>query len=150
MEKQFPWGLLFLFGGGMALAYMVSSSGLAIWLANLIPTETSIWIILLCVVVMVIFLTELTSNLATTMTFIPIVYSIGINLQIDPLILTIPLTICASCAFMLPVATPPNSIVYASNEIPITSMVKAGFWLNLMSIFLVFFLVYNLIPIIFE
>lgn len=149
MEKQFPWGLLFLFGGGMALAYMVSSSGLAFWLAGLIPTETSILVILFCVVLMVVFLTELTSNLATTMTFIPIVYSIGINVGIDPLILTIPLTISASCAFMLPVATPPNSIVYASNKIPISKMVKAGFWLNIFSIFLVLTLVYNLVPIIF-
>ncbi len=149
IESKFPWGLIFLFGGGMALAYMVSSSGLAFWLAGLIPTDTSILIILLSVIVMVVFLTELTSNLATTMTFIPIVYSIGINLGIDPLILTIPLTISASCAFMLPVATPPNSIVYASKEIPIGKMVKTGFWLNIFSILLVFILVYNLVPIIF-
>ena len=149
MEKKFPWGLLFLFGGGMALAYMVSSSGLAVWLASLIPTDMSIWIILFSVVVMVVFLTELTSNLATTMTFIPIVYSIGINVGIDPLLLTIPLTISASCAFMLPVATPPNSIVYASNKIPIGKMVKAGFWLNIFSIFLVFLIIYNLVPVVF-
>jgi sodium-dependent dicarboxylate transporter 2/3/5 len=149
MEKQFPWGLLFLFGGGMALAFMVSSSGLAFWLAGLIPTDTNILVILFCVVIMVVFLTELTSNLSTTMTFIPIVYSIGINVGIDPLILVIPLTISASCAFMLPVATPPNSIVYASNKIPISKMVKAGFWLNIFSVFLVFLLVYNLVPIIF-
>ncbi len=150
MEKKFPWGLIFLFGGGMALAFMVSSSGLAFWLASLIPTDTSVWIIFLSVVIMVVFLTELTSNLATTMTFIPIVYSIGVNLEIDPLILTIPLTISASCAFMLPVATPPNSIVYASNLIPIEKMVKAGFWLNILSVFLVFLIVYNLVPIIFN
>ena len=149
MEKQFPWGLLFLFGGGMALAYMVSSSGLASWLAGLIPTDTSVFMILFSVVLMVVFLTELTSNLATTMTFIPIVYSIGLNIGIDPLILTIPLTIAASCAFMLPVATPPNSIVYASNKIPISEMVKTGIWLNIFSIFLVFVLVYNLVPIVF-
>ena len=149
MEKQFPWGLLFLFGGGMALAYMVSSSGLATWLASLIPTDTSVFMILFSVVLMVVFLTELTSNLATTMTFIPIVYSIGVNVGIDPLILTIPLTIAASCAFMLPVATPPNSIVYASNKIPISEMVKTGIWLNIFSIFLVFLLVYNLVPIVF-
>ncbi len=149
MEKQFPWGLLFLFGGGMALAYMVSSSGLASWLASLIPTDTSVFMILFSVVLMVVFLTELTSNLATTMTFIPIVYSIGVNIGIDPLILTIPLTIAASCAFMLPVATPPNSIVYASNKIPISEMVKTGIWLNIFSIFLVFILVYNLVPIVF-
>ena len=149
MEKQFPWGLLFLFGGGMALAYMVSSSGLASWLASLIPTDTSVFMILFSIVLMVVFLTELTSNLATTMTFIPIVYSIGINVGINPLILTIPLTVAASCAFMLPVATPPNSIVYASNKIPISEMVKTGIWLNIFSIFLVFLLVYNLVPIVF-
>jgi sodium-dependent dicarboxylate transporter 2/3/5 len=137
MEKSFPWGLIFLFGGGMALAFVVNNSGLATWLASLIPTDTSIIIVLFTLVIMIVFLTELTSNLATTMTFIPIVYAIGINLNINPLILTIPLTISASCAFMLPVATPPNSIVYASNLIPIQTMVKAGFWLNIISIFVV-------------
>ena len=146
VQTGFPWGLIFLFGGGMALAYVVNDSGLALWLASLIPSETYFWIILLTVIVMVILLTELTSNLTTTITFLPVVASVGLNMGIDPLLLILPLTISASCAFMLPVATPPNSIVYASNLIPIQKMVKAGIFINLSSILYVFIISYFLIP----
>ena len=146
VQTGFPWGLIFLFGGGMALAFVVNDSGLALWLASLIPSETYFWIILLTVIVMVILLTELTSNLTTTITFLPVVASVGLNMGIDPLLLILPLTISASCAFMLPVATPPNSIVYASNLIPIQKMVKAGIFINLSSILYVFIISYFLIP----
>ena len=146
VQSGFPWGLIFLFGGGMALAYVVNDSGLALWLASLIPSETYFWIILLTVIVMVILLTELTSNLTTTITFLPVVASVGLNMGIDPLLLILPLTISASCAFMLPVATPPNSIVYASNLIPIQKMVRAGIFINISSILYVFIISYFLIP----
>ena len=146
VQNGFPWGLIFLFGGGMALAFVVNDSGLALWLASLIPSETYFWIILITVIVMVIFLTELTSNLTTTITFLPVVASVGLNMGINPLLLILPLTISASCAFMLPVATPPNSIVYASNLIPIQKMVKAGIFINVSSIIYIFFISYFLIP----
>ena len=146
VQSGFPWGLIFLFGGGMALAYVVNDSGLALWLASLIPSETYFWIILLTVIVMVVLLTELTSNLTTTITFLPVVASVGVNMGIDPLLLILPLTISASCAFMLPVATPPNSIVYASNLIPIQKMVRAGIFINVSSILYVFIISYFLIP----
>ena len=146
VQSGFPWGLIFLFGGGMALAYVVNDSGLALWLASLIPSETYFWIILLTVIVMVVLLTELTSNLTTTSTFLPVVASVGLNMGIDPLLLILPLTISASCAFMLPVATPPNSIVYASNLIPIQKMVRAGIFINVSSILYVFIISYFLIP----
>ena len=146
VQGGFPWGLIFLFGGGMALAYVVNDSGLALWLASLIPSETYFWIILLTVIVMVVLLTELTSNLTTTITFLPVVASGGLNMGIDPLLLILPLTISASCAFMLPVATPPNSIVYASNLIPIQKMVRAGIFINVSSILYVFIISYFLIP----
>ena len=146
VQNGFPWGLIFLFGGGMALAYVVNDSGLALWLASLIPSETYFWIILITVIVMVIFLTELTSNLTTTITFLPVVASVGLNMGINPLLLILPLTISASCAFMLPVATPPNSIVYASNLIPIQKMVRAGIFINISSIIYIFFISYFLIP----
>ena len=146
VQNGFPWGLIFLFGGGMALAYVVNDSGLALWLASLIPSETYFWIILLTVIVMVVLLTELTSNLTTTITFLPVVASVGLNMGIDPLLLILPLTISASCAFMLPVATPPNSIVYASNLIPIQKMVRAGIFINASSILYVFIISYFLIP----
>ncbi len=146
VQNGFPWGLIFLFGGGMALAFVVNDSGLALWLASLIPSETYFWIILLTVIVMVVLLTELTSNLTTTITFLPVVASVGLNMGIDPLLLILPLTISASCAFMLPVATPPNSIVYASNLIPIQKMVRAGIFINASSILYVFIISYFLIP----
>ena len=146
VQNGFPWGLIFLFGGGMALAYVVNDSGLALGVASLIPSETYFWIILLTVIVMVVLLTELTSNLTTTITFLPVVASVGLNMGIDPLLLILPLTISASCAFMLPVATPPNSIVYASNLIPIQKMVRAGIFINISSILYVFIISYFLIP----
>ena len=145
-QSGFPWGLIFLFGGGMALAYVVNDSGLALWLASLIPSETYFFIVLLIVITMVILLTELTSNLTSTVTFLPVVASVGVNLGIDPMLLILPLTLSASCAFMLPVATPPNSIVYASGLIPIQKMVKAGIFINLVSIVFLFLLAYFFIP----
>ena len=83
VQNGFPWGLIFLFGGGMALAFVVNDSGLALWLASLIPSETYFWIILLTVIVMVVLLTELTSNLTTTITFLPVVASVGLNMGMD-------------------------------------------------------------------
>lgn len=145
-QNGFPWGLIFLFGGGMALAYVVNDSGLALWLASLIPSQTYFFIVLFIVITMVILLTELTSNLTTTVTFLPVVASVGLNLGIDPMLLILPLTLSASCAFMLPVATPPNSIVYASGLIPIQKMVKAGIIINLLSIIFLFVLAYFFIP----
>ena len=149
LEEKFPWGLIFLFGGGMALAYAVTSTGLASWLANLIPTGLGLFILLALLITLIVFLTELTSNIATTMTFIPIIYAVSIKLEVNPLNLMLPITISASCAFMLPVATPPNSIVFASNLVSIQSMVKAGFFLNLISASLLILFGYFYIPLIF-
>ena len=133
LQQKFPWGLIFLFGGGMALAYEVNSTGLASWLANLIPADVNPIIVVALIILLVLFLTELTSNLTTTITFMPVIASVGFNLDINPLLLTLPLTIVASCAFMLPVATPPNSIVFASNLVPIQQMVRAGIFINIIS-----------------
>ena len=150
LEKKFPWGLIFLFGGGMALAYAVTNTGLAEWLANLIPLGLGLFVLLALLITLIVFLTELTSNIATTMTFIPIIYAVSIKLGLNPLILMVPLTISASCAFMLPVATPPNSIVFASNLVSIESMVKAGFFLNLTAVAVLIVFGYFYIPIVFQ
>ena len=133
LQEKFPWGLIFLFGGGMALAYEVNSTGLAFWLANLIPSDISPIFVMALIIFIVLLLTELTSNLTTTITFMPVIASIGLNLDINPLLVTLPLTIVASCAFMLPVATPPNSIIFASNLVPVQQMVRAGIFINLIS-----------------
>ena len=133
----------------MALAYTVTETGLAQWIANLIPSGLSLIVLLGLLICLIVFLTELTSNIATTMTFIPIIYAVSIKLGINPLILMLPLTISASCAFMLPVATPPNSIVFASNQVTIQSMVKTGFLLNIGAILILTTLGYFYIPLIF-
>ena len=95
LQEKFPWGLIFLFGGGMALAYEVNSTGLALWLANLIPSDISPIFVIALIIFIVLLLTELTSNLTTTITFMPVIASVGLNLDINPLLVTLPLTIVA-------------------------------------------------------
>ncbi len=137
--KELPWGVLILFGGGLSLAAAVSSTGLAEWLGRrLIGLGlTELTLLVVAVATLVIFLTELTSNLATTATFLPVVAAIASEAGFAPIALTAPVALAASCAFMLPVATPPNAVVYASGMLRIPDMVRAGFWMNLMGIVLV-------------
>jgi sodium-dependent dicarboxylate transporter 2/3/5 len=136
---RLPWGVLILFGGGLSLAAAVSNSGLALWLGESL-SPLNAWgtaVLVLAAVALVIFLTELTSNLATTATLLPVMGAIAIQAGLPPILLTVPITIAASCAFMLPVATPPNAIVFATGTITIPQMAKAGFWLNVLGIILV-------------
>jgi sodium-dependent dicarboxylate transporter 2/3/5 len=137
--SRLPWGVLILFGGGLSLAAAVSDSGLALWLGeSLAPLNAwGLTALVLAAVTLVIFLTELTSNLATTATLLPVMGAIAIQAGVPPLILTVPITIAASCAFMLPVATPPNAIVFATGAVSIPQMVRAGFVLNLIGIIIV-------------
>lgn len=137
--RRLPWGVLVLFGGGLSLAGAVSSSGLALWLGeSLAPLNTfGLAVLLVASVALVIFLTELTSNLATTATLLPVMGAIAIQIGVPPIALTVPITIAASCAFMLPVATPPNAIVFATGRISIPQMVKAGVVLNIIGIVIV-------------
>jgi len=146
-----PWGVLLLFGGGLSLAAMISSSGLAIWLGSVLSVLTNfhIFILILSIVSLVVFLTELTSNTATTATLLPILGGIATAAYIEPMLLIAPMALAASCAFMLPVATAPNAIVFGSGKVSIPQMVKAGFCLNLLVITLIPPMAYQLIPIIF-
>ena len=96
---------------------------------------------------MVIFMTELTSNLATTATLLPVIAAIAIQAGVPPIVLTVPVTIAASCAFMLPVATPPNAIVFATGKLTIPQMARAGILLNLISIIIVSLAALNLAPV---
>jgi sodium-dependent dicarboxylate transporter 2/3/5 len=145
-QENVPWGLLVLFGGGLSLANAVQSTGLAIWLGNLIPGGISIVLIVILVVTMIIFLTELTSNMATTATFLPVVAAVALQSNFDPLLVTAAVAIAASCAFMLPVATPPNAIVFGSGLIKVPQMARAGFLLNLVGIVLVSIVAVFLVP----
>ncbi len=136
---RLPWGVLILFGGGLSLAGAVSDSGLALWLGqSLAPLNAfGLTVLVVASVALVIFLTELTSNLATTATLLPVMGAIAVQAGLPPLLLTVPVTIAASCAFMLPVATPPNAIVFSTGKITIPQMMRAGLWLNLIGIVLV-------------
>ena len=130
--NRLPWGVLVLFGGGLSLAAAIADSGLAQWLGESL-SPLSIYGVMALVIAatgLVIFLTELTSNIATAATFLPVLGAIAIEAGIPPMVLCVPVTLAASCAFMLPVATPPNAIVYASGMLTIPDMARAGFYLN--------------------
>lgn len=134
--KRLPWGVLILFGGGLALAAGMSASGLTLWIGQqLAPLGTfHLAILIIAATALVIFLTELTSNLATTATFLPVMAALAIETGNDPLLFVVPVTLAASCAFMLPVATPPNAVVFSSGYVSIPRMIRAGFVLNLLGI----------------
>jgi sodium-dependent dicarboxylate transporter 2/3/5 len=134
--SKLPWGVLVLFGGGLALASAVSSSGLALWLGQQLVAVGGMNAILLVVAAttLVIFMTELTSNLATTATFLPVIAAIGVETGQDPLVYVIPVTLAASCAFMLPVATPPNAVVFSSGMVAIPDMARVGLVLNITAV----------------
>jgi sodium-dependent dicarboxylate transporter 2/3/5 len=136
--NRVPWGVLILFGGGLSLAAAVSDSGLAHWLGeSLLPlTAFGVIALIIAATAMVIFLTEMTSNVATTATFLPVVAAIALQADLSPLLLTVPITLAASCAFMLPVATPPNAIVFASGMLTIPQMIRSGLILNLVGMVL--------------
>lgn len=134
--KKLPWGVLILFGGGLSMASAISKTGLASWIGSVIGALNTwpILLIIFVVIALMVFLTEMTSNTASTAAFLPILASVAIGLGENPLLLAIPIVLGASCAFMLPVATPPNAIVYGSGKITIPEMSKAGLWLNLIFI----------------
>jgi sodium-dependent dicarboxylate transporter 2/3/5 len=146
--EQLPWSVLILFGGGLTLASAVSRTGLAEWLGGNLQTVGMLPLALIVIIAatMIIFLTELTSNIATTATFLPVVGAIAIESGFDPIVLAVPVTFAASCAFMLPVATPPNAIVFGSGMLTIPKMARAGLMLNVIGIFLVSFVALYLAP----
>jgi len=147
---QLPWGILVLFGGGLSLAAAIQANGVGELLANRVIGLAGIpsIVVVLVVVTGVVFLTELTSNTATTATLVPLLAALAPGLGLDPLHLIVPAALAASCAFMLPVATPPNAIVFGTGLIPIVDMSRIGFWLNWLGIVLITALAYSvLIPV---
>jgi len=146
--RRIPWDILLLFGGGLSLAGAISTSGLADWLGHSLHGAAALPLILTILLVtgLLIFLTELTSNTASAAAFIPIVAGLAGVLAVDPLLLAVPATIAASCAFMLPVATPPNAIIFGSTLVPMRAMVRAGFLLNLLSMVLIPLIVLLFVP----
>lgn len=150
--NEMPWDVLLLFGGGLSLSAMFNNSGLSLWIGEMAKGLGGLPTILLiaAVALLVLFLTEITSNTATAATFLPIMggVAVGIGLtangEINILLLTIPVALAATCAFMLPVATPPNAIAYGSGYVKIGDMIKGGVGLNLIGCVLITLTVYLL------
>ena len=134
--KRLPWGILLLFGGGLCLARGMESTGIVQLVGDTISQNQGITLLVLLAVLITVmlFMTELMSNVALTTIFVPMVLGIADGFELNPLILAIPVTLASSCAFMMPISTPPNAIVFASGYIRMKQMMKAGFVLNIISI----------------
>ncbi|MFL2502777.1 MAG: SLC13 family permease [Luminiphilus sp.] len=137
--SQIPWGVLLLFGGGICLARAFVASGLSAQVGDALTTVAAlpVFAMMLLLALAVTFLTEATSNTATTALLMPVLAAVALAVEIDPLWLMVPAAMSASCAFMLPVATAPNAVVFGSGELPIRRMVREGFALNLMGALLI-------------
>jgi sodium-dependent dicarboxylate transporter 2/3/5 len=149
---KIPWGIIILFGGGMALAKGFVETGLANWIASQVNLFQGVSIIVLVLIItaLVNFLTEVTSNLATTAMLLPILAPVALSFDVHPYILMIAVTLSASCAFMLPVATPPNAIVFGANYLKVSDMATKGFLMNVISILIIALVVYFYMPYVFQ
>ena len=147
-----PWGILLLFGGGLSIAKGFQATGLDNWIGEQLTfiSFSSTLIVILVIVAGVNFLTELTSNMATTAMLLPVMVPVASLMGINPYLLLVGTTLAASCAFMLPVATPPNAVVFGSKLLNIADMVKAGILINLFSIILIIIMVYFGLPLLWE
>ncbi len=142
---------MLLFGGGLSLARGIDESGLAAWIGEVL-TGCAGWpsvAIVLMITALVVFLTELTSNTATAAVFLPVVATLGACIGHDPMLFAVPAALAASCAFMMPVATPPNAIVFGSGMVTVPDMARAGFLLNLAAILVIVLATYSLVLIVF-
>ena len=149
---KLPWGILILFGGGMAIASAFGKSGLALWIADLLQNlnDLSLFLIILIIVTSINLLTEVTSNMATTAMLLPVLVTIALAIEVHPYFLLVSATLAASCAFMLPISTPPNAVVFGSGFLKIEDMFKKGIWMNLISIITITLVVYFTLPYVFE
>lgn len=149
--KNLPWGILILFGGGLSLAGALDKAGIVNLIGDGIANNMhmTIFLVTLLLITLVVFVTSVMSNVALVTVVIPLVAGLSVSLHQNPLLITIPITIAASCAFMLPMGTPPNAIVFASGRVHVSDMVKAGFIFNLVAIVLLIILSQTLVPYIF-
>ncbi|MEQ8518937.1 MAG: DASS family sodium-coupled anion symporter [Cytophagales bacterium] len=147
--KKLPWGILLLFGGGMCLARSLEEVGLIQKVGQLVMEMQGlhIFIMVLLVTVLVLFLTEIMSNVALVTIFIPVAIGIAGGLSIDPLLLVVPATLASSCAFMMPISTPPNAVVFASGHIRMRDMMKTGWLLNIAASLVIAIMAYFLVDI---
>lgn len=137
--SKLPWRIVLLFGGGFALASGFSESGLSMWFGEQLSwvSQYHPLLVVLSITLLMSFLTELTSNTATTEMILPILAGLAVSIQINPLLFMLPATLAASLAFMLPVATPPNAIIFGTQMIEIKDMIRTGFLINIVAVLLV-------------
>jgi sodium-dependent dicarboxylate transporter 2/3/5 len=147
---KLPWGIILLFGGGLSLAAAFQSSGLALWIGQQLTLLEGIHVVLLimAIAVFVNFMTEVTSNVATASIILPILAALAAAVDVHPYALMIAATLAASCAFMLPIATGPNAIVFGAGKLEVSDMIRAGFRLNLISSFLIVATICFLLPLV--
>jgi solute carrier family 13 (sodium-dependent dicarboxylate transporter), member 2/3/5 len=144
--NRLPWNVLLLFGGGLSLAAAIQASGLDVWIGSqflLLDALPGIGLVVGTIVITTL-LSNLTSNTATAATFLPILGGLAMGIGIEPLVLLVPAALAATCAFIMPVATPPNAIVFGSGHVQIGQMVRAGLWLNVIAILLITLLTYTI------
>ena len=147
---RLPWGILILFGGGLALASGLSSAGVIDYIGQIVrESNLNTFLIVSLLIIIMLFMTELMSNVALVAIFAPVVAGIAIGLDLEIIHILAPVAMAASCAFMLPMATPPNAIVFASGHIKVHEMVKAGVILNIISVLLLILLAFTVIPKVF-
>jgi len=134
--RKLPWGILILFGGGLALAKGLDAAGIIAGIGNYVAehVHASPLLLMLILTAFALFATEVMSNVALVTVLIPVVLGIADSTGVDPLFLAIPVTLAASCAFMMPISTPPNAVVYSSGFVSVRQMIKAGFWMNLLAV----------------
>lgn len=148
---RLPWGLLLLLGAGLSLAAAMLDTGLSTWLGGVVGGMTA-WhplVLIIALTTLLVLLTEVTSNTATTISFLPIVGALAVQSGYEPYTLMVPVTLAASCAFMFPIATPPNAIVFSSGRVRMSEMARAGAWMNLVSAVLVSVFAYYVSPLAF-
>ena len=149
--EQLPWEIILLFGGGFALASGMKESGLSMWVGQemLFLDNVHPLIIIGCIVVFITFVGEIASNTAMVETFLPVIAGLAVAIGINPLLFMIPATLGASMGFMMPIATPPNAIAFATRRITMGQMIRTGFVLNIISVIVITLFVYYFAPVIF-
>jgi solute carrier family 13 (sodium-dependent dicarboxylate transporter), member 2/3/5 len=149
--RELPWGVLLLVGGGLSLGSAVEASGLSVWIAQSLGLLAAwpLWLLIVALALCVMLASHVTSNTATAATFIPLAAGLALGLGEAPILLTVPVALAASCAFMLPVATPPNAIVFASGRLRVADMARAGAWLSVLALAVVTLAALVLAPLVF-
>lgn len=147
-SKKIPWGILLLFSGGLAIAAGFVETGLSGWIGEQLRALDGVDVILIILLAtaLVLFMTEITSNAATATMILPVMAAFAIALGIHPFALMVPCAMAANCAFMLPVGTPPNAILFGTGKVTIMEMVKTGFWLNIAALLLIVAAVLYVLP----